>query len=266
MRRAALVLVAVPLLGGCLATQRDIRDLRAQMQQDRASQEQLLRDVLRRNQALLDSLTDQNVRLRGDVSTRLVAIERQLVQIQELTGQGQQQLTQLRQQLAAREEEARRAREAAAEAARNAPPPAAAADSAADAPAGGGDDANAQQMYDAALGALRRGSVNAARAGFEEFLRAAPGHPRAADAQFNIGEAYAGGRNLERAIEAYGRVVDTYPTSPRAPAALLRIGRIEAGRGNRTQARARFNRIIADYPRSPEAADARRELAAPTRS
>lgn len=264
MRRAALVLLAVPLLGGCLATQRDIRDLRAQMQQDRASQEQLLRDVLRRNQALLDSLTDQNVRLRGDVSTRLVAIERQLVQIQELTGQGQQQLTQLRQQLAAREEEARRAREAAAEAARNVPPPAP-ADSAADAPAGGGD-AVAQEMYDAALGALRRGSVNAARAGFEEFLRAAPGHPRAADAQFNIGEAYAGGRNLERAIEAYGRVVDTYPTSPRAPAALLRIGRIEAGRGNRTQARARFNRIIADYPRSPEAADARRELAAPTRS
>jgi tol-pal system protein YbgF len=263
MRRAALALLAVPLLGGCLATQRDIRDLRAQMQQDRASQEQLLREVLRRNQALLDSLTDQNVRLRGDVSTRLVAIERQLVQIQELTGQGQQQLTQLRQQLAAREEEARRARDAAAEAARNAPPPAS-ADSAADAPAGGSD--GAQEMYDAALGALRRGSVNAARAGFEEFLRAAPGHPRAADAQFNIGEAYAGGRNLERAIEAYGRVVDTYPTSPRAPAALLRIGRIEAGRGNRTQARARFNRIIADYPRSPEAADARRELAAPTRS
>jgi TolA-binding protein len=190
MRRAALALLAVPLLGGCLATQRDIQDLRAQMQQDRASQEQLLRDVLRRNQALLDSLTDQNVRLRGDVSTRLVAIERQLVQIQELTGQGQQQLTQLRQQIATREEEARRARAAAAEAARNAPP--AAPDSAADAPAGG-DDGNAQEMYDAALGALRRGSVNAARAGFEEFLRAAPGHPRAADAQFNIGEAYAGG-------------------------------------------------------------------------
>ncbi|HLL81460.1 MAG TPA: tol-pal system protein YbgF [Longimicrobium sp.] len=262
MRGALLPLLVIPLLGGCLATQRDIQDLRAQMQQDRGSQEALLRDVLRRNQALLDSLTDQNVRLRGDVSTRLVAIERQLVQIQELTGQGQQQLTQLRQQIATREEEARRVRAAAAEAARNAPP--AAPDSAADAPAGG-DDGNAQEMYDAALGALRRGSVNAARAGFEEFLRAAPGHPRAADAQFNIGEAYAGGRNLERAIEAYGRVVDTYPTSPRAPAALLRIGRIEAGRGNRTQARARFSRIIADYPRSPEAAAATRELAASAR-
>jgi tol-pal system protein YbgF len=260
MKRALLL---VPLLGGCLATQRDIRDLRTQMQQDRSSQEQLLRDVLRRNQALLDSLTDQNVRLRGDVSTRLVAIERQLVQIQELTGQGQQQLTQLRQQLARREEEARRASEAAAASA------AAQRDSAADAPAGGaapeGGGEGAQEMYDAALGALRRGSVNAARAGFEEFLRAAPGHPRAADAQFNIGEAYAQGRNLDRAVEAYGRVVDTYPTSPRAPAALLRIGRIEAGRGNRTQARARFNRIIADYPRSPEAADARRELAATAR-
>lgn len=260
MKRALLL---VPLLGGCLATQRDIQDLRTQMQQDRSSQEQLLRDVLRRNQALLDSLTDQNVRLRGDVSTRLVAIERQLVQIQELTGQGQQQLTQLRQQLARREEEARRASEAAAASA------AAQRDSAADAPAGGaapeGGEGAAQEMYDAALGAFRRGSMNAARAGFEEFLRAAPGHPRAADAQFHIGETYAQGRNLERAVEAYGRVVDTYPTSPRAPAALLRIGRIDAGRGNRTQARARFNRIIADYPRSPEAADARRELAAAAR-
>ena len=259
MKRALLL---VPLLGGCLATQRDIRDLRTQMETDRSSQEQLLRDVLRRNQALLDSLTDQNVRLRGDVSTRLVAIERQLVQIQELTGQGQQQLTQLRQQLARREEEARRASEAAAASA------AAQRDSAADAPAGGAEpqgEAGAQEMYDAALGAFRRGSMNAARAGFEEFLRAAPGHPRAADAQFHVGETYAQGRNLERAVEAYGRVVDTYPTSPRAPAALLRMGRIDAGRGNRTQARARFNRIIADYPRSPEAADARRELAATAR-
>lgn len=262
MRRAALAVLALPLLGGCLATQRDIRELRTQMQADRSSQEALLRDVLSRNQALLDSLTDQNVRLRGDVSTRLVAIERQLVQIQELTGQGQQQLTQLRQQLARREEEARRA-EAAAAAARTAQ-----ADSADDAPAGGAQEPGgaAQEMYDAALGAFRRGSMNASRAGFEEFLRAAPGHARAADAQYYVGETYAQGRNLERAIEAYDRVVDTYPTSPRAPAALLRIGRLEAGRGNRTQARARFSRIVADYPRSPEAADARRELAAPPRS
>jgi tol-pal system protein YbgF len=233
------------------------------MQADRSSQEALLRDVLRRNQALLDSLTDQNVRLRGDVSTRLVSIERQLVQIQELTGQGQQQLTQLRQQLARREEEARRA-EAAAAAARTAPP----ADPADDVPAGATQEpaAGAQAMYDAALGAFRRGSMSAARAGFEEFLRAAPGHARAADAQFYVGETYAQGRNLERAIEAYDRVVDTYPTSPRAPAALLRIGRLEAGRGNRTQARARFTRITRDYAGSPEAADARRELAAPPRS
>lgn len=260
MRGALLPLLVIPLLGGCLATQRDIQDLRAQMQQDRGSQEALLRDVLRRNQALLDSLTDQNVRLRGDVSTRLVAIERQLVQIQELTGQGQQQLTQLRQQLARREEEARRAAEAAAQAARTPVAGDSAADAPAEEPAEGGADA--QAMYDAAAAALRRGSVSAARAGFEEFLRASPTHPRAADAQYGIGETYAQGRNLDRAVDAYNRVVEAYPTSPRAPAALLRIGRIEAGRGNRTQARARFSRIVADYPRSPEAADARRELAA----
>ncbi|HYW08975.1 MAG TPA: tetratricopeptide repeat protein, partial [Longimicrobium sp.] len=212
-------------------------------------QEGMLQDMLRRNQALLDSLTDQNVRLRGDVANRLVGIERQLVTIQELTGQGQQQLTQLRQQLARREDEARRAAES---------PPAAGPDTAA-APA----PADAQGMFDTALGALRRGSNTAARAGFEEFLRAAPGHRMAADAQYNIGEAYAAARNLDRAVEAYGRVVDTYPTSARAPAALLRIARIEAGRGNRTESRIRYNQIVTRYPRSTEVAEARRELAAP---
>jgi tol-pal system protein YbgF len=118
-------------------------------------------------------------------------------------------------------------------------------------------------MYDTALGALRRGSNTAARAGFEEFLRAAPGHRMAPDAQYNIGEAYAAARNLDRAVEAYGRVVDTYPTSARAPAALLRIARIEAGRGNRTESRIRYNQIVTRYPRSTEVAEARRELAAP---
>jgi len=250
MKLRAATLVALPLLTGCLATQRDILELRAEMAQSGARQEAMLQDMLRRNQALLDSLTDQNVRLRGDVANRLVGIERQLVTIQELTGQGQQQLTQLRQQLARREEEARRAAATA---------PAAAPDTAA-APAA---PADAQGMYDTALGALRRGSNTAARAGFEEFLRAAPGHRMAPDAQYNIGEAYAAAGNLDRAVEAYGRVVDTYPTSARAPAALLRIARIEAGRGNRTESRIRYNQIVTRYPRSTEVAEARRELAAP---
>ena len=245
MRRAVLALAALPLLGGCLATQRDVRDLRSEVMASQQAQDRQIAEVLRRTSALLDSLSDQNVRMRGDLATRLVSIERQLVQIQELTGQGQQQLNQLRQQINRREDDVRRQTEATDTAA----PPASA------------DGEDPQAIYDAGQAALRRGSLSAARTAFEEFLRVAPGHRLAADAQFGLAESYAQGRDPVRAIQAFVRVVDTYPTATRAPAALLRIGQIELERGNRTQARARLNRLLREYPRASEVPEARRLLA-----
>jgi tol-pal system protein YbgF len=241
MRRALIALAALPLASGCLATQKDMRDLRAEMAANQQSQDRQINEVLRRTEALLDSLTEQNVRMRGDLATRLVSIERQLVQIQELTGQGQQQLNQLRQQIARREEAVRQAQ----------------VDTAAT-PAAGADGEDPQAIYDQGQAAMRRGSTSAARTAFEEFLRLAPGHRLAADAQFGIAESYAQGRDPVRAIQAFARVVDTYPTSARAPAALLRIAQIELERGNRTQARARLTRLIRDYPRASEVTEARR--------
>jgi tol-pal system protein YbgF len=249
MRRRALLLAALLPLGACVATKQDVEELRLDMASQRAHQDSLFRALISRTEAMLDSLSDQNVRLRGDFANRLLAIDRQLVQIQELSGQNQAQLAGLRQQIEQSATEARRAQEAAASAAR-------------DDANGGGDEESGdpQELYDAALGALRRGSVGTARSGFEEFLRANPQHRLAADAQYNIGQSYEQGREPANAITAYGRVVELYPTSTRAPAALLRMGRLELGRGNRTQARTHFNAVVSRYARSTEAGEARTEL------
>jgi tol-pal system protein YbgF len=249
MRRRALLLAALLPLGACVATKQDVEELRLDMAAQRAQQDSLFRTLIARTEAMLDSLSDQNVRLRGDFANRLLAIDRQLVQIQELSGQNQAQLAGLRQQIEQSATEARRAQEAAAAAAR-------------DNVDGGGDEegGDPQELYDAALGALRRGSVGTARSGFEEFLRANPQHRLAADAQYNIGQSYEQGREPANAIPAYGRVVELYPTSTRAPAALLRMGRLELGRGNRTQARTHFNAVVSRYARSTEAGEARTEL------
>ena len=251
--RLAAAAALVPLLAGCFATKADVQDLRMEIQSSRTAQEEQISRLIRRTEAMLDSIADQNARMRGDLANRLVQIERQLVQIQELSGQSQAQLTELRRQINQRAEEARRASDAAAQAARDT-----ASDDGDD--SGGASSSDAQALYDAALGAYRRGSMSTARQGFTEFLRAAPEHRLAADAQFYVGETYA--REPERAIDAFERVVELYPTSPRAPAALLRIGRIEAERGNRTEARARYNQLIRAYPRSEQATEARRLLQA----
>lgn len=255
--RAAVAAGLLPLLGGCLATQRDVRDLRAQVDQVRASQDQQTRtlaEIQRQTQRMLDSLTSQNVRSRGDLANRMLQLERQLVQIQELTGQGQQQVAALRQQMNARAQElARQEADSARDDTAAAPP--------ANPPTGPAPAANADDAYNAALAAYRRGSLLTARAGFEEYLRGAPQGRYAADAQLYVGETYAQGRDPARAVQAFARVAELYPSSPRAATALYRQGQVELARGNRTAARIAFQRVVRAYPRAPEADQARAEIA-----
>ncbi|HEV2146485.1 MAG TPA: tol-pal system protein YbgF [Longimicrobiaceae bacterium] len=242
--RLLAALLLAPLLGAC-ATKRDVRDLRDEMAAMRAAQDSAFREMQRQNRAMLDSLNSQNQRLRGDISNRFLQVDRQLVQIQELTGQGQQRLAELREQINTRaQQEAARPAEGTT-------------------PAAGGTapaDASADELYNTALAALRRGSLQTARAGFQEFLRAYPSHALAPDALFYVGETYNEAKDVQNALTTYAQVVQRFPASSKAPTALYRAGTIEAGRGNRTEARALFNRVVQSYARSPEATLARDQL------
>ncbi|HVG46448.1 MAG TPA: tetratricopeptide repeat protein [Longimicrobium sp.] len=288
--RLALAAVLLPALGGCLATKQDLETLRTQIDADRASdraaQQRQIDLLLSRTQAMLDSLSSQNTRMRADFANRLLAVDRQLVQIQALGGQSQQQIRDLQRQLEQRAAEAREAQAdadsaEAAEAARPRPAPAppsasperpAATRPPADTarrtpprptppratPRRADGAPTADEAYEAAMGAYRRGSLSTAREGFQEFLRIAPSDERAPDAQFYVGESYS--RDPDAAIAAYQRVVERWPSSPRASAALLRIAKLEIARGDRTQARAHLNQILRSYPRSDEAEEARTQL------
>jgi tol-pal system protein YbgF len=243
--RALLALAAFPALTGCLATQRDVREIQAQVDQLRMAQEQMMRELREQNAQSLDSLSRQGVRTRGDLANRMLQMERQLVQIQELTGQSQQAVAQLRSQLRERQQEI--ARDTSASAGQGTGAPAA-------------DPAGAEDLYNDALAAYRRGSHATARDGFQEFLRTAPRHRLAPDAQLYVGETYAQTRAPQQAVEAFARVAELFPTSPQAATALYRAGQVELGRGRREEARARFNQVVRAYPRSPEATRARQEI------
>jgi tol-pal system protein YbgF len=284
--RLAFVAALLPL-AGCLATKQDLETLRGQVDADRAAQSRQIEQLIARTQAMLDSLSMQNTRLRADMANRLLQVDRQLVQIQALGGQSQQQIRDLQRQLEQRAAEARQAQddadsaEAAAPPVRATPPaterpaPARPADDTAERPAPtrpapprattptrprpSTDGApSADEAYEAAMGAYRRGSLTTAREGFQEFLRIAPADPRAPDAQFYVGESYS--RDPDAAIAAYQRVVERWPSSPRAPAALLRVAKLEIARGDRAPARAHLNQILRSYPRSDEAGEARTQL------
>jgi tol-pal system protein YbgF len=250
MQRRLLVLaLALPVLGGC-ATKRDLRDLGNEIEAMRAQQAQAMKELQQQNAAILDSMRIHDIRLRGDLSTQLVQVQRQLVQIQELTGQGQQTLAGLRQQLKDQEAALR-----AAMTASTAQPSDSGGVPAAGAVAGSPDD-----LLATARGAMQRGSYSTARLAYQEYIRSYPQNPKAAQAQLGIGETYEKSGDEAKALEAYQQVLQLYPNAAEAPTALFRAAMIEVERDRTRSARTLLNQLVTAYPDSPEAPEARAEL------
>ena len=210
-------------------------------------------EIIRLQQRLLDSLGLSVRALRGETQQDLYNIEQQLVQLQELTGQSQQRLSELRTQLEARQAEI--------SAASPAPPGAT--------PGGVGrydpvgrppaPAASADEMYEASVAQLRRGSTATARTGFRQLLQSYPTSERAPDAIYFLGQSFAA-ENPDSAAAYYKQVVDRYPQSPRASAALYNLGLLAERRKDVAGAKDAYQRVVRQYPRSGEAALARDRL------
>jgi len=230
------------------------RQLTAQQAQDHRADSIIAANVAglgRLLQSVADSLASQQTRLtqlRGDTRTELYDIRQQLVAIQELTGQSQQRLSELRTQLDAR----RPADPGATAAAPGATPPGGAPSA----------DPGAEQLMDLSLQQLRRGSPGTARAGFAEVLRRFPGHARSADALYFTGDAWAQEQRADSAAAAYRAVVERYPQSPRAASSLYKLGLQALAAGRSAEARDAFTRVTTAYPNADEASLARERLRA----
>ena len=264
--RAALALVLA--LGGC-ATRSDVRRLEDEVLLMRA--EQVRRDsgqavALAGLATLVKSTSDSVVAIRaqvaqikGDLSGDLYSIAQQLVQVQELTGQSQQRLTELRTQLEARGEQIAEPSPVPAGATPPASAPGAAPMTAPPSAADSSAGPTADQIYQASLNQLRRGSVNTARTGFRELIRRYPQTPRAADAIYFIGESFAADQP-DSAKAYYDQVVARFATSPRAATALYKLGLLAEQRHDTPGARGYYTRIVQSYASSDEAALARDRL------
>ena len=177
MRIRSLAPIAALAVAGCLASKTDIQLLQTDLQTmrtesargdsaRRAQMEQVLAQVIRSNDSIR-IVSARLAKLQADVQNDHYEMNRQILTLQELSGQSQRRLQELR---GAMEE---RAQPAPAPASPTTPPDSARASASAPGPG---------QLFQSSLDQLRRGSVGVARSGFEELLRTYPTYEDAPEA------------------------------------------------------------------------------------
>lgn len=239
------------MLSGCFATRNDVRVLQQDIRNARA--EALRADSARARQidaiakiltVVVDSVQNLRAsvsRVQGDMRGEFRQVNQQLLQIQELTGQSQLRLQDLRAEMELRNQQ------------QTVPvvPPVAGdtTQPVAPAPAAPGP----AQLLSLGKQQYAQRSYGAARSAFEELLKTHPASDLAPEAQLYIGECFAAEGNAPAADAAYNAVVAKYPQSPKAPNALYKLALSQAKQGKRTEARAFMERVKREYPQSDEA-------------
>lgn len=253
-RATRLASASVVLASGataCMASKGDVRVLQDELRALRSSIAQT--DTTRRAQtdtAMLliaranDSLRTLSTRFaafQANVTGGMYDMNRQLLQIQELSGQSQRRLQELRASMESRQESM------------SAPAPAATPDTTK--PAAGGP--GPAQLFQIAFDQMQRGSFGVARSGFQELVEKYPTFDAVPSAQLYIGQSFAEEKNVGAADSVYQLVAAKYPQSKAAPTALYKFGLSLIAQKKTVPAKAALNRIVKDYPNSDEASLAR---------
>jgi tol-pal system protein YbgF len=176
---------------------------------------------------------------QANVSGGLYDMNRQLLQIQELSGQSQRRLQELRASMETRME------------AMSTPTPG--APDTTKAAAGPGP----AQLFQIAFDQMQRGSFGVARSGFQELIQKYPAFEDAPLAQLYIGQSFSGEKNGTAADSVYQLVVTKYPQSKAAPTALYKFALSLIAQKKTEPAKTALNRIVKEYPNSDEASLAR---------
>jgi len=249
------------MAGGCFATTSQLTSLRDDVYQQRAEADandsiravQLVQ-ILTTLRTATDSISAFSTRLnrmRAESQADIRELKIQMTALQQVTGQSQERLQQLRAQLEQRSKVI---------------PPVAvpsgpAGDTGTARPSAPPVDApGPNELFQIGKDQLTRGGNRAARAAFSDLLQRFPDSELAADAQFYIAESFAAEGSGAAADTAYAGVVARYAESPRAPTALYKRGVLAQSARRTTTARKLYNDLIRRYPNSDEAELARERL------
>jgi tol-pal system protein YbgF len=245
--------ILMPVLGGCFfATKQDIDKLQQDIVGTRVSssaadsvQRVQLIEVSRSVRTLTDSISALSKRLaamRTASEGEMTAMKEDISQLQDLSGQSEQRLRDMRATL---EEKKQQQQDVASASAPDS------AGSVVSAPASG---PGPLQLLQAGRDQLLKGGNAAARSAFSELIKTYPKSEYVPEAMFYMAQAYAAERNTDAADAEYAALITRFPNSPRVPTAMYkRALQLQAAKKT-AQAKKLYQDIIKRFPRSDEAA------------
>ncbi len=265
IRRAAVAAALAWATPGCFASIAQVDEVRDEVNvvrtetaaSDSVRAMQMVQ-ILSNLRAINDSIAALSTRLnrvRADAQGDIRGLRQEVNQVQEISGQSQRRLQEMRATLDQRNRQPTPQSPPLTRAAGDTIP---APQSAVIRPAE--DAPGANELFQLGRDQLLRGGNRAARAAFADLLNRFPSSELAADAQFYIAEAYAAEGNTAAADTAYASVVSGYGESPRASTALYKRGVMQQTAGRTSAARRHYTELIRRYPSSDEAELARERL------
>lgn len=250
---------------GCFASQADVRVLQGDLMlirneaaaadaERKAQLDEILMTLSRSQDQLVrlnDSLVAVNgrlVRFRSDMAGSVSSIEQQLLQIQELTGQSQRRLQEMRTSLETRTDFV------------TPDPVSPGADKGATPAQPGSSGPGPNELYSIAKQQLNQGSYGAARFAFEDLIKQYPKADIVIEAQYYIADSYAAEGDAAAADSVYALVVSKFPKSSWAATALYKRGTLAQEQGKTGDAKKFLNEVIKKYPRTDEAIFAKERI------
>ncbi len=249
--RRGLFIVVIAALPACFASSSDFEKLSSSVEE--INRREQVRDSLQRAEmrrlvalsrsmgALSDSLNFLYSRLTS-LSTltdsTLTGLRQDVAQLQDLSGQSEQRLRDLRVALEERAAEPT------------------SSDTNAESALGPGP----AQLLQIGRDQMLKHGYSSARAAFDDLVKRFPTSDLAPDAMFESAQSYRAENDLEAADSAYAAFVTRFPTSSHTATALYKRALILQTLGKPTQARRLFEEVRRKFPRSPEAALAKDRL------
>src|SRR3954463_3469358 len=244
----ALSILVFAMSGCFFATKQDIDRLQQDITGARVSssaadsvQRAQLIEVMRDQRTLSDSIATLSRRLavmRTASEGELTAIKQDISQLQDLSGQSEQRLRDVR---AALEEKNQQ------------PAPTSNTDSVGGAPADNGGP-GPLQLLQAGRDQLLKGRNASARSAFSELIAKYPKSEYVPEAMFYTAQAFTAERNFDAADDEYASLITRFPSSPRIPTAMYKRALRLQSTKKTAEAKKLYQDIIKRFPRSDEAA------------